>query len=316
VVIAIIGVLVALLLPAVQLAREAARRASCSNNLHQLGVAVQTYADGNGGALPPSGGCGSPQTHSMKCRLLPFIEQSALFNACNFDVESIWGIGQFINVTVTVAKINSFICPSDGNPGNSSNFLDMNGRSWGPGGVTNYANNGGSNRAYNGNRVTGPVYFPGNCGTDVVVTVTFASIEDGTSNTAIWSEWVKGAAGPQSSLLGKTFQIGWALGSDLLDAQACEASTTYQWDFKGEYWINHDSGRGGQYTHVTRPNRKACNAGNPWDCCVGASSKHNGGVNVAFLDGSVRFVRNGVDYLVWRGAGTMSGQEAIDPSQL
>jgi len=126
----------------------------------------------------------------------------------------------------------------------------------------------------------------------------------------------QGAAGPQSSLLGKTFNVGWANGTDEADAKACESSTSYSWDFKGEYWINHDSGRGGGYTHITRPNRKACNAGNPWDSYVGASSKHNGGVNISFLDGSVRFVRNGVNYLVWRGAGTMNGQEAINPGDL
>jgi len=320
VVIAIIGVLVALLLPAVQLAREAARRASCSNNLHQLGLAIQTYADGNNQAIPPAGTCGIAQNHSMKARILPFIEQGALFNAMNMDVEGLWGNGNTANTTVIIAKINTFSCPSDGNPANMNGW-GMNNINWGPPGSSSYPNNTGTARYYNGQRMTGPAFFLStNCGTDVNTLVSFGSIEDGTSMTAIWSEWVKGMGGTQASLLGKTFTVNGGnpvrAGSDLQDALACEQSTTYRWDYKGEYWICHDSGRGGGYTHTMRPNRKSCNDANPWDHYISASSKHNGGVNVAFLDGSVRFIRNGVDYLVWRGIGTMAGNEAINPGNL
>jgi prepilin-type N-terminal cleavage/methylation domain-containing protein/prepilin-type processing-associated H-X9-DG protein len=314
VVIAIIGVLIALLLPAVQMAREAARRAQCSNNLKQLGLAVQTYAGENNQTLPPSGACGAPQNHSMKVRLLPFLEQQVAFNNVNFDVGSIWGSpDQFMNATITTMKFNFFSCPSDGNPGNMSGFWGVpSGYNFGPGGTNSYGNNKGTTRNYNGWQMNGPAYFPGNCGADVTTVVTFASITDGQVNTAMFSEWVKGNAGLYTSVLGATYEANWNYtGSDLTDAKQCQSATQFQWDYKGEYWNCHDSGRGGHYSHAITPNRKACDAGSPWDGWVGPSSKHSGGVNVVFIDGHVSFIRNGVNYMVWHGIGTMNGQETI-----
>src|SRR5690242_7027593 len=90
VVIAIIAVLIALLLPAVQAAREAARRSQCVNNLKQLALAVQNYADVNG-SLPPTGDntkaalYPTSNNFGMKARILPFLEQTALFNSLNMS---------------------------------------------------------------------------------------------------------------------------------------------------------------------------------------------------------------------------------------
>src|SRR6516225_68203 len=81
VVIAIIAVLIALLLPAVQAARAAARRMQCVNNLKQLGLAVQNYASAND-AIPPNSSAVT-NDFSMKARLLPYVEQSALYSALN-----------------------------------------------------------------------------------------------------------------------------------------------------------------------------------------------------------------------------------------
>ena len=88
VVIAIIGVLIALLLPAVQAAREAARRSQCTNNLKQLALATANYVDTNG-TVPPTHWQVSASVFpfgnnfSMKARILPFMEQTALYNALN-----------------------------------------------------------------------------------------------------------------------------------------------------------------------------------------------------------------------------------------
>src|SRR5580698_5239427 len=109
VVIAIIAVLIALLLPAVQAAREAARRMQCVNNLKQLGLAVQGYHDVNG-ALPPHGS-NQPVTNmndfSMKARILPFMEQQAVWNSFNqsFDFNTAQ------NSTSGGNTIAGFLCP-------------------------------------------------------------------------------------------------------------------------------------------------------------------------------------------------------------
>src|SRR5215216_900653 len=85
VVIAIIAVLIALLLPAVQAAREAARRVQCVNNLKQLGLAAMSYHDVNN-AFPPTANNSSVTVtpdFSLKSKLLPFMEQTAAYNALN-----------------------------------------------------------------------------------------------------------------------------------------------------------------------------------------------------------------------------------------
>src|SRR3954449_2241543 len=117
VVISIIGLLIALLLPAVQAAREAARRMQCTNNLKQLGLAVQSYVDING-SLPPTGnnptvpaGVGRTNDFSMKARLLPFMEQQVIWNA--FNQSFAYNAAQ--HVTPTGTYIRTFLCPSDSN---------------------------------------------------------------------------------------------------------------------------------------------------------------------------------------------------------
>jgi len=199
VVIAIIGVLIALLLPAVQAAREAARRSQCVNNLKQIGLALHNYESANG-SLPPSGEAFSneypslgwatgPQNFSMKVRILPFLEQQAAFNTVNFAVTAIWGNGNascidgfYINQTIRATKINSYVCPSDANdPGTADPQLP----------AQSYHENGGLNRYNNGWFFNGINYFQGHDGPRNK-TVTFASIQDGLSNTAAFSECVKG----------------------------------------------------------------------------------------------------------------------------
>jgi prepilin-type N-terminal cleavage/methylation domain-containing protein len=112
VVIAVIGPLIAMLLPAVQAASEAARRSRCVNNLRQLGLGVQGYIDANG-ALPPAADTGPEWSNnfSMKARILPYLEQAALFDSMNMS--------QFqesaANATNLTTMVEAFLCPSDPN---------------------------------------------------------------------------------------------------------------------------------------------------------------------------------------------------------
>jgi prepilin-type N-terminal cleavage/methylation domain-containing protein/prepilin-type processing-associated H-X9-DG protein len=325
VVIAIIGVLIALLLPAVQAAREAARRSQCVNNLKQIGLAIHNYESTNG-CLPPTGSTVNPQKYGMKPRLLPYMEQTAAYNAINWNVTPVspntsatypgdWTDGKNMNATVGTMKINTFLCPSDANPGNTGTFTGINGYNF-PIGTSNYANNLGTERRYNGGKFTGPAWELGGA-SDVGILVNLASITDGTHGTAIFSEFVKGNSGANKPGLnavwynsGTSTVLGTA-GSDQAEAALCQASTTINWDYKGEYWMCHDTGRGGGYSHINPPNSKSCGYGGAPDGEIAPSSNHSGGVNMLMLDGSVRFIKNSIALNIYYAIGTRAGGESV-----
>ncbi len=118
VVIAIIAVLIGLLLPAVQSAREAARRAQCTNNLKQLALAAANYESSNG-AFPGGSYSGTlfnpphwstyPENFSCFVRMLPYFEQAGMYNATNFNLTS----ADHGNITIAGVRVNSLVCPSD-----------------------------------------------------------------------------------------------------------------------------------------------------------------------------------------------------------
>jgi len=346
VVIAIIAVLIALLLPAVQAAREAARRAQCVNNLKQLGLAIhnyhstndglppggQSFSGGDGGGRPALGWVHGPQNFSMKSRILPYMEQQPLFNTINFMVTAAPWIptpnspsapivdGTWINSTAAVTKIIAFICPSDSNDAG----LNNNGGNNSPQGKSiSYANNLGLNRYNNNWAMNGPSYMQGN---DCCFTrpLSFASVTDGTSNTVMFSEWVKGKGFNVSGGLNAVYQNGPGVTAVTMTTMGVQANLALAvlcqntpfnpsntWDYKGEAWISEESGRGGGYFHIQTPNRKSCN------CCghdtiIGASSYHSGGVNVTMLDGSVKFIKDTVNPVAWYALSTIDWGETID----
>jgi prepilin-type N-terminal cleavage/methylation domain-containing protein/prepilin-type processing-associated H-X9-DG protein len=341
VVIAIIAVLIALLLPAVQAAREAARRSQCVNNLKQMGLAIQNYADANA-ALPPTGngnaptGVGSTNDLSMKARMLPYMEQAALWNSFNQS----FAYNAIQNVTGTSTRVAAFLCPSDPNTivrgiAAASN-LDF--------GDCNYGNTIGTCLTLFGLNFDGPAYI---MNTTYGPTVALAAITDGTSNTAIHSEWIKGPGVSQavpgiiylastslnlsttapspavpagSTSLGNTLQVV---------SQGCQNSKTLSIQLtKGYSWADQACGGGGCYSHIMPPNKKACNWSNynnsayngynPFAIAamIGASSFHSGGVNVGFLDGSVKFIKDSVNLQTWGAIATKAGGEIISADGL
>jgi prepilin-type N-terminal cleavage/methylation domain-containing protein/prepilin-type processing-associated H-X9-DG protein len=340
VVIAIIAVLIALLLPAVQSAREAARRAQCVNNLKQLALACHNY-ESAAGSFPIGNvannvtangfgaACSQSQLYSAFAYILPYLEQGASFNAYNFT----WPGDMYPkaanagpNVTAGTQKIASFICPSD----TAAAFADPtqftiaisqcsygeNRGTWeniffnwfsGAGVATQFANQCG----WGGG--TG-MFMP-----ESVVRV--ADVTDGTSNTVFFGEMSRFRQEPNDA-----FQ--WA------NIMAAFGDTTWS--------PNGVRPTGGAYT-VPAPNAPpdttttatvigACfananfppdwlnNANPPGGPCLQLGqwafrSFHPGGVNFAFADGSVKFVKNSVNLLTYRGLGTRNLGEVISSDQ-
>ena len=193
VVIAIIAVLIALLLPAVQAAREAARRTQCVNNLKQIGLAMHNYHSGNN-SFPQghseaasqagySGGYAGWTEWSAQAEMLPFMEQTPIYNAINFSFCAGYNYGFLCNSTGAYATINSFLCPSDNNangavfsPGSTGFGSTPNNNSYrGSVGTTSLSGYGG----YGGNQPDPFNILPAN------------QKPNGTSNsTGVFSYWV------------------------------------------------------------------------------------------------------------------------------
>ena len=341
VVIAIIAVLIALLLPAVQSAREAARRIQCTNNLKQFGLAVANYESANA-CLPPTGNPGTSTTnfisnYSMKVRLLPFLEQGNVFNSLNQGavVGSTVAVHKAMVYTVATARIAAFLCPSDPRElSNTTSATISTGPVVGIVASTNYPNNMGTFIGNHGGTLDGPSFAFPTASNNYGGIVTYASVTDGTTNTAMFSEFLKG---DQTGTPG-TKQVYWLTSTSYtnkstridLDAVAaeCQASKTIYlssgttpWDKKGEFWTTHGCGQGGGYSHVTMPNKQSCvfkgdTSNTAYYTLIGASSNHPGGVNVALLDGSVRFVKDSINPAAWRALATKSGGEIISSDAL
>ncbi len=318
VVIAIIAVLIALLLPAVQAAREAARRSQCVNNLKQLSLAVMNYESTNG-ALPPNCNYSTATTNdfAMKPRLLPFLEQPAMFNALNMSLS--YASPNNANYSVRCTVVNTLLCPSDGNiPLATMALGSLNLQK----GYTSYPNNIGNYPTLsNGAMFDGPAYM---MGANYGPTVTLASITDGTSMTAIFSEFVRGrdetisngkwqiykSTDPSSNTL-TLYQL----------AQDCQAVKTGPNNGqKGGDWLDDNGGKGGGYSHIMTPNKRACGFSNSviskTNTMVNASSNHPGGVNVGFLDGSVRFIKDSINQVTWWAIATKAGGEVVSADSL
>jgi prepilin-type N-terminal cleavage/methylation domain-containing protein/prepilin-type processing-associated H-X9-DG protein len=337
VVIAIIGVLVALLLPAVQSAREAARRMACTNNLKQLGIALHNY-EGIYGGFPP--GCitglwpTDPTVPAAFYRwgslafLTPLLEQSNVFNALNFSFPVYLHTSSFPgtgiappNTTAVGTIVGLFLCQSDRMEKitTTDGFLGAPGRDFAPSNYHFCAGDGA-----NGGDVT---LADGSFRVNIMTRV--SGVTDGLSNTAFASESLlgpgvadtvpntPGVSPPPDLLFYNAAWQGTAIAT--INPANCLASTSLSTE-RMSSWVD-GTYTYGLYDHHFAPNSQFL------DCIAvlhsaqgtnlalsmgwkGARSRHPGGVNVLFGDGSVHFAKNGIDGLTWAAAGTRAGGEA------
>jgi len=293
------------------------------------------------------------QNFSQPARLLPYMEQTAAFNALNFNFGTRWGGGEFgnsvtqsnppdisenggsygmVQFTVLTMQISSLLCPSDANIGGSSQY-QVGGVSKKVG-VNNYPSNIGLNRRINGGvadgnwQMNGPAYIATNWDGALKRTIGLNNFTDGTSNTIVFSEWIKGpAALPSKNGLSMVYSLGQA--SNYCPTQPCTdfaikslcdtvpiTTANQNWGWKGEWWATSDTN---VYSHTQTPNRTSCaysDVGAVDDyratmSLISASSNHPGGVNVLFMDGSVRFVKSTVNYQSWYAVATPDNGEVL-----
>jgi len=294
VVIAIIAVLIALLLPAVQQAREAARRSQCKNNLKQFGLALHNYHD-TMNQFPIGGTMNVPTEDrpniSWAVRILPYIEQAALYNELNMNLASVPEQTLASGKKAREHQVAIFRCPTDPNP----NFRGA----WAQ---TSYSASVGSQRTPSGgaNAAECQPYLnfaqtlpAGNV--DYGRTLNLASlsgmfgqggpsvamfdVSDGTSNTFLVGEVLSGCH--------LTITNGWWPSS----ARATIGSTLAPLN---EMTTCENSNR------VTNPN---CTSGDNFNYSWGFKSMHVGGGHFTMADGSVRFISENINYTTYQSLG-------------
>jgi prepilin-type N-terminal cleavage/methylation domain-containing protein/prepilin-type processing-associated H-X9-DG protein len=328
VVIAIIGVLVGLLLPAVQAAREAARRIRCVNNLKQVGLAVHNYHDAVGtlplGCIVTFDRSGSPifPGWGATARILPYLEDQNKFNACNFSLAN----ETPQNNTAMRFCTATFMCPSDAR--NQVVFIDGTQ----PRNNTNYGFNRGDWYVWGGAGAAPPPNSPFR----VNVSVRIAAITDGLSNTLFVAE----VKTHQPYLLNCTGLRYAPVASTAVPSPGDNPASISQYtscsgitaelrpDSGHSEWEDGNTSQAG-FTTAWPPNKVTPGQfgassvadtdliafreenGGPTFAAVTARSYHPGGVNVLFGDGSVRYVKGSIDGAAWRALGTISGGEPV-----
>ena len=291
VVIAIIAVLIALLLPAVQSAREAARRAQCCNNLVQLGIALQNYEASHERLPPGVVNDTSPVLDQPKgyhfgwlAQILPYCEQRNIYNHFNFKL----GLYETQNLTSRTILVDSFLCPSDAaNMRRGSTGLAMG--------------------SYAGchNDVETPIAADNNGVLFLNSSVRYEDITDGTSQTIFISEklndgldqgWASGTRASLRNMGSRT--VRGAAGKVLFEVvEADDSSATNEATAQGAV------------------NAAAVAAQDVLSFVGSFGSRHPGGQNCAFGDGSVRFMKSSMANVVGRRLANRADGELLSADQ-
>jgi len=310
VVIAILAILIGLLLPAVQKVREAANRATCQNNLKQIGLALHNYEN----ATRRFPGCGvSPNQFSVHTYLLPYLEQENVSTLVNTSQPLFFFSGQStLNPAQAAAAgttIKTFLCPSDPQSPLCStyNAATFSG--------TNYMANGGTGQG---------IFYDTRFPTDGVFwnnsNVRFADITDGASNTLFMAETLRGTcftttgsqpADPRRQA-GTLSTVALTIPNQpgttpRLSDPLCGTATSWL----GSHAIAWIWGQTPQTIFNTHslPNSLVPDCTSNGQGWFKAASMHPGGVNALFGDGSIRFVRNDIQLTTWRALSTRNGGE-------
>jgi len=328
VVIAIIAILIGLLLPAVQKVREAAARMKCQNNLKQWGLAAHNY-ESTFGLLPsgegPRSTDGGSSRPSLATVILAYVEQANKYKQFDFtkDVNS---ATPDVNAPARTQDVPIFLCPSETSAAAFTNTFGQVGR-------LNYFGSAGAISDCRMPGDPGAGVFNGDYSTSVAGTapkgISIVSILDGTSNTAMFSEVLRGT---QTSGTTPTYSSNVQSGAidtgvGLRDGRAVSgcvggSGLAVRINYVGLQYYRGGIVHNTFYNHTLPPNwnRPTSNTANQKYTCgdsslrrahIAAASFHSGGVNVGMADGSVRFVTDSVDFAVWQAAGTKAGGETL-----
>jgi prepilin-type processing-associated H-X9-DG protein len=332
VVIAIIGILVALLLPAIQAAREAARRTECTNKLRQLAVAALNYESAKN-AFPIGRRRGTVIEDSQKktiaqwghlALVLPYVEEAQAYDFIDFDD---YDVGTHDN-EVRKLKLSFLLCPSDSDD-RMNNGTCSGGGQWLDAGRTSYCGNGGS---LPGNSTDIPLpdgtFTSEENNNGVFITnraISLKHVTDGSSQTALYAEALLGDGDDiRVEDPGDWFKIpNLPPTTDNVytycSNPAIIATGANQFPCRGRNWVHGDYTTS-RYTHIMPPNGRNCSRSNgPFNAisinedgtATTASSRHPGGANMTCADGSVHFVSESIDLLVWRAVGSRNGEDVV-----
>ncbi len=354
VVIVIIGILVALLLPAVQGAREAARRSQCQNNLKQLALALHNYhgayqyfppsSNWTGNPPQPAQGNNANLSPNWVIAILPFLEQQALFNSFTFadpSTQATVYITDPLNAAARGTQLPVMLCPSD-----RYNSKLFNGTSAPSGGTSNlgdgwargnYAANGGLGLMQSGGSGLGTGADPSCWRTSIIcgvmganMSLSMEAIKDGTSNTLLLGEIRAGVTSYDSrgvwAMSGACPSALWADGS-WGDDNGPNSNQPKADDCLACGDIKNAVGGSVALAQMGM----ACSEDNGPSCWPNwqqtARSMHGGGVNIALADGSVRWINDYIDissgnianspptFSVWDRLNLSNDGQPLDSSQ-